>query len=147
MVKPEEFLSADEKKEVAQAIALAERNTSSEIRVFIEKKCKEDPVKRAVAVFRQLEMQRTMFHTGVLIYIASADQSVAIIGDQGIHEKVPENFWDDEVALLKGFFAEGKFAEGIIAAVAACGVQLHKHFPMDGSNPDELSNQVVIGET
>ena len=145
MVKPEEFLSADEKKEVAQAIALAERNTSGEIRVFIEKKCKEDPVKRAIAVFRQLEMQRTMFHTGVLIYIASADQSVAIIGDQGIHEKVPANFWDDEVALLKGFFAEGKFAEGIVAVVAACGAQLHKHFPMDGSNPDELSNEVVIG--
>lgn len=147
MPSPAEFLSTEEKKNVALAISRAERNTSGEIRVFVEKKCNEDPVKRAVAVFQQLKMQRTMFHTGVLIYIAHADQKVAIIGDQGIHEKVPENFWDDEVALLKGFFADRKFAEGIVAVVAACGVQLHKHFPMDGNNPDELSNEVVIGES
>lgn len=145
MAKPEEFLSADDRKEVAQAIALAERNTSGEIRVYIEKKCKEDPVKRAISVFHQLKMQRTMFRTGVLLYIAHADQKFAIIGDRGIHEKVPENFWDEERALLERYFAEARYAKGIVEAVAACGEQLHKHFPMDGNNPDELSNEVVIG--
>lgn len=145
MATPEEFLSAEEKKRVAHAIALAERNTSGEVRVYVEKKCKEDPYKRAVNVFHQLKMHRTMFHTGVLLYIAHADQKFAIVGDQGIHEKVPANFWDEERARLASHFSEGRFADGLVAAITACGDHLRKHFPMDGNNPDELSNEVVIG--
>ena len=140
-----EFLSAVEKKEIAHAISLAEANTLGEIRVYIEKRCKGDEKVRAVKVFHQLKMHRTMFHTGVLIYIAHEDHAFAIIGDRGIHEKVSDAFWEEVKERMKSFFVEGKFAEGIKHAVKECGDHLKKHFPADGNNPDELSNEVVIG--
>ena len=141
-----EFLSDSEKKEIAHAIAEAESHTSGEIRVYIERKCKGDEKKRAIKIFHQLKMHRTIFHTGVLVYIAHEDRAFAIIGDRGIHEKVPENFWDDVKELMKNHFVEGKFAEGISKAIKLCGEHLKKHFPSDGHNPDELSNEVVIGK-
>ena len=140
-----EFLSEAEKKQIAQAIAEAEAHTSGEIRVYVEPKCKGDEKERAIKVFHQLKMHRTMFHTGVLIYIAHNDHAFAIIGDRGIHEKVPDNYWEEVKEMMKNYFTEGKFAEGIIKAVTQCGEHLKIHFPSDGNNPDELSNEVVTG--
>ena len=141
-----EFLSDIEKKEIAHAISHAEAHTSGEIRVYLEKRCKSDEKARAIKIFHQLKMHRTMFHTGVLIYIAYEDHAFAIIGDRGIHEKVSDAFWEEVKDRMKNYFVEGQFAEGIKLAVKECGDHLKKYFPADGNNPDELSNEVVIGE-
>jgi len=140
------FLSAHEKKEIAAAIKEAEKNTIGEIRVFVEKKCDEDPLHRALKIFHKLKMQQTKAHTGVLIYVAHDDHKLAILGDEGIHSKVPENFWDEAKNLMTQYFSEGKFGEGLKQAIATCGEQLKKHFPSTGSNPNELSNEVIIGD-
>jgi uncharacterized membrane protein len=140
------FLSAHDKKEIAAAIQLAEKDTIGEIRVFVEKKCDEDPLQRALKHFHKLKMHETKGHTGVLIYVAHDDRKLAIVGDEGIHSKVPENFWDDVKNLMTQFFSEAKFAEGLKHAIAKCGEHLKKHFPSSGSNPNELSNEVIIGD-
>ena len=38
-------------------------------------------------------MEKKKLRNGVLFYVAVADKKLAIIGDKGIHELVPENFW------------------------------------------------------
>ena len=139
------FLSTEEKQEIASAIHDAEQNTIGEIRVFIEKKCKEDAVQRALKVFNKLKMYQTRGHTGVLIYVAHDDHKLAILGDEGIHSIVPENFWDDAKNLMVQFFKEGKFADGLKQAISRCGEHLKKHFPLKGKNPNELSDEVIIG--
>src|SRR6266576_5613757 len=118
------FLSAHDKKEIATAIKEAERNTIGEIRVFVEKKCDEGPLERPLKIFHKLKMHHTKAHTGVLIYVAHDDHKLAIIGDEGIHSKVPENFWDDVKNLMMQLFSEGKFAEGLKKAIAMCGEHL-----------------------
>jgi uncharacterized membrane protein len=140
------FLSSHDKKEIAAAIQEAEKNTIGEIRVFVEKKCNEAPLQRALKMFHKLKMHQTKAHTGVLIYVAHDDHKLAILGDEGIHAKVPENFWDEAKNLMTQYFSEGKFAEGLKQAIAKCGEQLKKHFPSTGSNPNELSNEVIIGD-
>ena len=82
-----------QQKRIKDAVASAELNTSGEVRVHIESKCKEDNVlNRASQVFAHLDMQKTDARNGVLIYVALDDHQFAIIGDVGINQKVPRRF-------------------------------------------------------
>ena len=140
------FLSDPEKKEIAVAIQQAEKDTIGEIRVYIEKKSGKEALERAFEIFQRLKMHDTKERTGVLLYIAHDDRQLAIIGDKGIHEKVPENFWDNVKEAMMGHFREGNFSHGLKHAIEICGVQLKTHFPAKAINPNELSDDVVIGD-
>ena len=77
------------------AIQQAEKNTSGEIRIHIENHTSMDVLDRAAQVFAELKMHKTLLRNGILIYIALQDHRLAILGDAGIHSKVPENYWND----------------------------------------------------
>lgn len=136
----------DRQKEAIQlAIAQAEKNTSGEIRVHIDKNCKEEPLKRAIAVFSQLEMDKTALKNGVLIYIALEDHKLAILGDEGINAVVPTSFWDDERDMMISFFKKGQFTEGLIEGIRMVGEQLKSAFPYQQDDTNELDNEVTFG--
>lgn len=139
------MLSSTEQKLVAQAIAAAEKNTSGELRVHIEKVCTQDPMQRAVAVFEQLGMQRTAERNGVLIYLALESTQLAIIGDKGINEKVPSDFWDSTRDLMIKHFKEGQITTGLCAAISEAGAQLAAYFPYQDNDQNELSNDISFG--
>lgn len=145
MTTASSFLSKKEKQEIALAIQEAERYTRGEIRVYIEKKCKHDVMERALKIFHQLNMHHTQERNGVLIYVAYVDHVFAIVGDKGIHEKVPENFWDDVKGQLAINFSVGNFTEGLKQAILRCGEHLKKHFPEKGKDTNELSDEVAFG--
>ena len=84
-----------EQQQIVAAIKEAEKNTSGEIRVHIERKCKEDVLDHAAYIFEKLEMHKTELRNGVLIYLAVEDRQLAILGDVGINLKVPKGFWDN----------------------------------------------------
>ncbi|MEN9700052.1 MAG: hypothetical protein RLZZ301_1250 [Bacteroidota bacterium] len=139
------MLTKSEQHEVAKAIEAAELQTSGEIRVHLEAKCASDPTARAIALFSKLKMQKTAARNGVLIYIAYQDKKFAIIGDQGIHEKVTDQFWNStRDAMLQAFQQKGVLA-GILAAVHESGQQLKTHFPHQRNDQNELSNEISIG--
>lgn len=103
--KQKELFSDAEKERVILAIRQAERLTSGEIRLFVESRCEYvDPMDRAREVFLSLNMEKTKQRNGVLLYIALRDHQFAILGDQGIHEKVGTEFWQKEALLLKKAF-------------------------------------------
>jgi uncharacterized membrane protein len=137
-----EFLSKAERERVSQAIGEAERLTSGEIRVHLEDHIEEDVVDHAVFVFEELGMHRTDQRNGVLIYVCVADRKVAVIGDKGINERVPEGFWTDVVAVLKLHFAAGRRADGLAEAVHMVASKLKQHFPLLTNDRNELSNEV-----
>lgn len=58
------------------------------------------PIDRAAEVFRYLSLDKTALRNGVLIYLAYEDHKFAIIGDEGINQKVGQNFWDSELSIL-----------------------------------------------
>ncbi|MSQ78239.1 MAG: TPM domain-containing protein [Flavobacteriaceae bacterium] len=136
------FLSKDEEKLIVDAIASAEKTTSGELRVHIEKDCLLDPYERAVAVFEELNMHNTTLKNGVLIYLAFDDKKFAIIGDQGIHDAVTDSFWDSVKESMKTYFAQNKFAEGIAHAVRESGEKLKMYFPWQDSDLNELPNDI-----
>ena len=146
-MKFEDFLSSEQEKRIADAIEMAEIGTTGEIRVHIERRCKEDPLHRAISLFGELEMHETKQKNGVLIYISMMDHKLAIYGDEGIHSIVGDAFWDEDIRIMAIHFKEGKYADGIIEVIARVGSKLAEHFPATGqANPDELDNSVSFGE-
>ena len=144
-MRPEDFLTADQQKIVVDAVRFAERGTSGEIRIHIDSECSKDPVKRAEDVFRSLGMHRTKLRNGVLIYVACDTKVFAIIGDKGINEAVPENFWKDIIRIMSVRFRKGEFAEGLAEAVKAAGEKLKTFFPISSDDINEQPDEISFG--
>ncbi len=139
------FFSESEKKQIIDSIKKAEKNTSGEIRVHIEDKCKEDVLDHAAFIFEELDMHKTEQRNGVLIYLAVADHKFAIIGDGGINVKVPSNFWDEIKNHMMDHFKAGRFTDGLAEGIVKSGEQLKKHFPYHKDDINELSDEISFG--
>lgn len=143
---PQDLFTLVQQQEIIAAIKEAEKKTSGEIRVHIEKNCKEDVLDHAAFIFDELEMQKTALRNGVLIYLAVEDRKLAILGDVGINLKVPKGFWDEIKDLMITNFKEGKFTEGLSQGIILAGEQLKKHYPHDKENDEnELSDEISFG--
>ena len=133
-----------EQDKIAQAISDAEKATSGEIRIAIDKHCEGDPYKKATGYFSKLNMDKTSLRNGVLIYLAHADHKFAIIGDSGINKVVPPDFWETTKIAMTAHFAKGNLAAGIIAGVALAGEKLALFFPPQKGDINELPNDIVF---
>jgi uncharacterized membrane protein len=136
------LFSEAQKELILDAITQAEKHTSGEIRVHLEGKCKVDPVQRAFRVFKKLGMEKTNLRNGVLFYVAVSDKKLAIIGDKGIHELVPENFWLSIKNQMVIDFQQENFTDGLVKGILAAGQQLKFHFPYANDDVNELTNDI-----
>jgi uncharacterized membrane protein len=134
----------EEQQRIRRAIEEAENRSSGEIRVCIEKKCSEDVLDRAAKYFFQLNMHKTKLRHGVLIYVATVDRKFAIIGDAGINQVVPANFWDDTKEKMLQHFKYGDIVEGIVTGLKIAGEQLQKYFPNAQDDNNELSDDIAF---
>lgn len=141
------FLSKEEEKTIISAVKEAETATSGEVRVHIEDRCKEDdPITRAKEVFAELGMHETELHNGVILYVATKDHKLAVWGDNGIHEKVGQEFWDEEIKLMQKYFQADDYESGIRDAVLMIGQKLKEFFPYQKDDVNELSDDISYGE-
>jgi len=132
---------------IQKAVEEAERFTSGEIRVCVEKKCKEPVLDRAANYFEELGMDKTVLRNGVLIYIAVEDHQFAIIGDAGINKVVPADFWESTKDAMLEQFKQGNLASGLITGIGLAGQQLKAFFPFQGDDDiNELPNHIVFGD-
>lgn len=155
MSKVEDFLTPAEEQEIVQAIGIAEKNTSGEIRVHIEngpslegeqaKQTSIAAIDRAMEVFRNLNMEKTQERNGVIIYVAVKSHQFAIYGDQAINDKVSTDFWDCTKDIMAKHFRNGDFKQGLIEGILNAGEQLKKHFPYQDDDTNELSNEISKG--
>ncbi len=140
------FFSKEDKERIIRAIQEAEKETSGEIRLHIESQCKGDALERAVKVFWKLKMHKTQLRNGTLIYLAVKHRKFAIFGDEGIHKKVPENFWDDVKEEMREEFVKGRFTEGIVKGIGRIGQKLKELFPYQSDDVNELPDDISIGD-
>ena len=146
MSKVEDFLTKEEEGAIVEAIRVAEKNTSGEIRVHIEKTTSIDSYERAMEVFHLLKMHETQLKNGVLLYVAVKDKNFVICGDKGINDVVPTGFWDSTKDIMAAHFKNGNFKQGLVDGISKAGEQLQKYFPFDDGDTDELSNEISLGE-
>ena len=136
------MLSKEEEARLIQAIELAEKQTSGEIRVHIERESTEEAVVACEAIFHKLNMQQTKQRNGILFYLAYKSRSFAVWGDEGIHERVKDEFWKSITDCAVGYFKNGDYITGLEKAIELCGEQLKQHFPLPDNDKNELPNQI-----
>jgi len=146
MMKPAaQFFNSKEKQRLLSAIQHAEKDSSGEIRIHIDNKCKGDVLDCASYAFSQLKMHETKLRNGVLFYLAIKSKKFAILGDVGINQKVPENFWDKIKEDMREAFLKGDFAGGLEQGILKAGQQLKTHFPYQDDDINELSDEISFG--
>ena len=140
---PKKFLSAEESARVAKAIEEAERRTSAEIKLVIVRHSWGDIKVKAARAFRKMGLDRTELRNCVLIMLVTTNREFLVYGDQGIHEKVGQGFWDDVRSLMAEKFAAGEFAKGLAGAVKRAGEKLAEYFPNRADDRNEISDEVA----
>ena len=136
------ILNREEDQRVVEAIRQAERNTSGEIKVHIENRCKGDVEQRSLFIFDKLKLNETQLRNGVLIYLAIKDHKFAILGDKGINDMVEDGFWNDVKDLMLNQFKEGHFAEGLEQGIMRCGEKLKAFFPYQSDDINEIPDDI-----
>jgi len=128
---------------IKAAIAAAEQQTSGEIRVSVSRYFWGSVRHAADKAFTRMGMRATRDRNGILFFVVPSRRAFAIIGDQGIHDKVGQEFWEKLVAAMSGDFKSGKFNEGLIRGIAECGRSLGAHFPYEGEKDvNELTDEI-----
>jgi uncharacterized membrane protein len=145
-MNPKEFIGRENEKLIAKAISRAEHQTSGEIRVHIESRCREEVLDRGAWLFKKLKMNETKDRNGVLIYLSVNDRKFAILGDIGINEVVPEGFWNEIKEMMIVHFRKGEFIEGLIYGIEKAGQQLKQYFPWQTDDVNELSDEISYGK-
>ncbi len=139
-----DFFTADEERQIIERIREAESRSSGEIRVHLASSLQGDILQAAQEVFYRLNMHRTEARNGVLFYLVPDKHKFAIIGDEGIDQLVPDDFWDEAARLAEHHFRRGEFADGVCAVIDEIGRRLAEYFPHAGEAdvnelPDQLS--------
>ncbi len=145
-MRPVDHFTKEQQNQIVEAIKQAEFNTSGEIRVHIEEKCKKDVLDRAADVFAMLKMHKTELRNGVLFYLSIEDRKFAILGDAEINAKVPADFWDSVRNAVLDQFKLGNQTEGLVKGVLMAGEKLKAHFPYQKDDVNELSDEISFGK-
>jgi len=144
MSNVEDFLTSSQEEGIVEAIRLAEKNTSGEIRVHIEKSTDKDPLERAKEVFHFLKMDETEKRNGVLFYLAVDDKQFSILGDIGIFKVTPETFWDSTKDIVLNEFIKGNFTNGLKLGIMEAGIKLKEFFPYQSNDTNELPDSISL---
>ncbi len=141
---PRQYFGDGERTRIVAAIQAAERRTSGEIRVHIEREVPlgGDAYAHAREVFARLGMHATAARNGVLIYLAVKARRFAVVGDEGLHTHVGDAFWSETRDVIGAAFADDRPVEGIEAAISRIGERLREHFPVADDDVNELPDDI-----
>jgi uncharacterized membrane protein len=122
---------------VRQAIAAAEHQTSGRVRVSLAPFFWGDVRRAAERAFTRLGRH------GVLIFVVPARRKFVVLGDEEIHARVGQEFWDDVTAAMADCFRAGDFTGGLVHGIETAGRELSPSLPYDaaadtGEGPDDI---------
>lgn len=148
LFKKKEFFSAADKAQIVDAIRMAEKETSGEIRIYVESKnAYVDAIDRAAEVFFKLKMQHTDHRNAVLLYIAMDDHQLALFADEGIYQKAGAQYWDAAVKNMLAQFTKENISNGIEQCITQIGQTLKEKFPyIPTEDRNELPDEIVFGK-
>ena len=129
---------------LVEAIQTAEDHSTGEIRIHIDSTTEGNNAEIAFEVFKKLCKDQTAERNAVLFHVNFEQHYLTIIGDAGVHAKVHQDFWDRLHDKITQEFVKGNYFEGLKNAVLETGLELKKHFPITGKNPNELPNEITF---
>ena len=101
---------------------------------------------RALAMFGKLRVWDTANNNGVLIYLLLAENSIELVADRGLNDRVQDQTWQTMVSDMSVAFRAGRFEDGLAQAIDGVTDLLTLHFPLTAgeSNPNELPDAPVL---
>jgi uncharacterized membrane protein len=143
-MRTHEFVDRLDHDRIVAAITAAEAKTSGEIRIFIHRgELKEDALGYARRKFQKLGVHKTKERNGVLIFVAPRAQKFAVIGDEAVHARCGEKFWQELVDTMRGHFQKENFTDALVHAISETGKLLAAHFPRAAGDKNELPDSIV----
>ena len=143
-MRTNDFMARLDHPRVVAAIAAAERETSGEIRLYVQRgEMEEDPLAIAQQKFLEFGMEKTTARNAILILVAPRAQKFAVVGDEGIHQKCGPDFWNDLVATMRTHFLSESFTEALVEAIETAGNALALHFPRQPDDRNELPDAIL----
>lgn len=145
-MRTRDFLNRLEHSRIVGAIKEAEATTSGQIRVYVQRgELAGDPVIEAQAQFHKLGMQATMERNGVLIFVLPRARKLAVIGDEGVHRKCGDEFWQQLVERMRAHFQKENFTDALVETIEEAGKLLARHFPRTSPPRNELRDEIIEG--
>jgi uncharacterized membrane protein len=141
-----QLLRIIDRERIKNAIEAAERRTSGEICVSVAPLFWGSIEKAADKAFVRLGMTHTKARNGVLLFVVPSRRKFVVLGDQAIHERVGQEFWESVAAIISDKFRQGDFTGGLLNAIEKVGEELATHFPYNPTtDKNELSDDVDFG--
>jgi uncharacterized membrane protein len=145
-MRTKEFLSRLDHDRIVGAIKGAEAETSGQIRLYIQRgKLEGDPVMAAQEKFQKMGMETTRERNSVLIFVVPRARKFAVIGDEGVHQKCGDQFWQQLIERMRVHFRNENFTDALVEAIQETGKLLASHFPKTTAARNELPDEIVEG--
>jgi uncharacterized membrane protein len=133
---------AIDRERITRAIQEAERRTSGEVMVSIAPFFIGSIQHAASRAFGRLGVSRTRHRNGVLFFVVPSRRSFVVLGDEGIHRAVGQDFWQDVAQAVSQRIRQGDLTAGLVDGISEVGRRLAEHFPRDDERdvnelPDE----------
>ncbi len=145
-MRTKEFLSQLDHDRIVGAIKGAEAETSGQIRLYVQRgKLEGDPVIAAQEKFQKMGMETTRERNSVLIFVVPRARKFAVIGDQGVHQKCGDQFWEQLIERMRVHFRNENFTDALVEAIEEVGQLLAGHFPKTSASTNELPDNIVEG--
>jgi uncharacterized membrane protein len=141
---PDAFLSPEEQQLLTDAVAMAEAKTSAQIKVVLVRHCWGRLTDKASSLFVKYGLDQLPDRNGVLILLVLANRELLIYGDQGINEKVTDDFWVNMHNQMITAFENNDMGEGLATGIRQIGEQLSQHFPRGHEHVNIVEDQPAI---
>jgi uncharacterized membrane protein len=113
-----------------QALAAVEQVSLGKVYVYVSHRHIDDALARARRRFQRLGLARIHDHrASVLIYLAPHSHKFAIVGDDAIHERCGDVYWNELATQLSGDLKAGDVMQALLNAIGSLKVTLAEHFP------------------
>lgn len=141
--QPEAFFTEDERAGIVAAIEKAEQATSAEIKLIVLGRRRGDIKRTAADLFKKYHLDRTEQQNAVLILLILANREFLIYGDEGIHQKAGQSFWDDVREIMQANFQKDAFGAGLQLGIERIGEKLSEYFPYLQGDINEIDNEIT----
>ena len=114
---------------ISAAIEAAEADTTGTIHVSVAPHFWGDVRHGARSAFRELRTASLPHRNGVLFFVVPSRRELVVLGDEGIHQKVGQAYWDRLAASVSERIKASDLTEGIVHGIQEAGRALAQHYP------------------
>lgn len=101
-------------------------------------------MERAQLEFYHHELENTELRSAVLIFVSLMERRCVVLADRSISKHCSPETWQQAVKLIIDGIHSKQVGDGFVNAIEHCGRELSKIMPASDTNPNEISNRLIV---